>query len=91
MSDVISKRPTGTTLTIELPAIDAVPEALRDPEFVVYALAGTLYSQGEVSGKEARSLTGDSRRVFEEKMAHFGFPLLSDDAETIATELDVGF
>lgn len=80
--------PKATTLTIELPGEVEVPSDLRDPQFVRYALAGTLYTQGKLSGREARALTGDDRRHFELNMARYGFPLLPDDPETVAQELD---
>ncbi len=50
-------------LTVEL---DSIPPALRDPEFTRYLIAGGLYSKGILSGEQARQLTGDVRRVFEE-------------------------
>jgi len=50
-------------------------------------LAGTLYSRGLISGKDARSLTGDDRRAFEENMAKYGFPLMPDDEESVHQEL----
>ena len=83
------RRSTATdhTLTIKLPSSAKVPEVLRDSEYVRYVLAGTLYTRGLLSGKEARALTGDNRRTFEEKMARHGFPLLPDDEETAAREL----
>lgn len=73
------------TLTVELPSI---PPALKDPEFTRYLLAGSLYSKGMLSGEQARQLTGHPRRVFEEKMAHYGFPLMPDDEEEILAELN---
>jgi len=85
-------KPTKTsaahTLTIELPTSARVPDALLDPEYVRYLLAGTLYVQGKISGQEARSLTGDNRRAFEENMARYGFPLMPDDPESVAQELN---
>jgi hypothetical protein len=76
------------TLTIELPPSARVPEPLRDAEYVRYVLAGTLYSRGMISGREARALTGDDRRAFEENMAKYGFPLMPDDDESVAQELN---
>jgi hypothetical protein len=76
------------TLTIELPLSARVPEPLRDAQYVRYVLAGTLYSRGMISGRDARSLTGDDRRAFEENMAKYGFPLMPDDEESIAQELN---
>lgn len=64
------------------------PEALRDAHYVRYLLAGVLYVQGKISGKEARSLTGDNRRTFEENMARYGCPLMPDDPESVAQELN---
>lgn len=83
--------PTETrsqTLVIELPKTARIPEALLDTTYVRYILAGTLYVRGKISGREARSLTGDNRRTFEENMVRYGFPLMSDDAESVAQELE---
>jgi Uncharacterised protein family (UPF0175) len=76
------------TLTIELPLSARVPEPLRDAQYVRYVLAGTLYSRGMISGRHARSLTGDDRRAFEENMAKYGFPLMPDDEESVVQELN---
>lgn len=76
------------TLVIELPKTAQIPEALLDTDYVRYVLAGTLYVRGKISGKEARSLTGDNRRTFEENMARYGFPLMPDDPESVAQELN---
>jgi hypothetical protein len=54
-------------------------------------LAGTLYTRGELSGFEARSLTGDDRLTFERTMAQYGFPVMPDDSEAIAQELNAEF
>ena len=78
----------SNTLTIELPPTARIPEQLRDANFVRYVLAGALYARGMVSGREARALTGDSRRVFEETMAELGQPMLPDDPTTASEELD---
>jgi Uncharacterised protein family (UPF0175) len=80
---------TNNILTIELPPTARVPASLRDADYVRYVLAGTLYSRGLISGREARSLTGDDRRTFEETMARHGFPLMPDDEESVAQELNV--
>ncbi len=64
-------------LTIDLPSTAQIPDVLlRDGHYLRYVLAGTLYAHGKLSGKEARSLTGDSRRDLEENMARYGFPLM---------------
>ena len=73
------------TLTVELPSI---PPVLDDPEFTRYLIAGSLYSKGLLSGEQARQLTGDVRRAFEEKMAHFGFPIMPDHDDDIRDELE---
>lgn len=73
------------TLTVELASI---PPVLRDPEFARYLIAGSLYTQGILSGEQARQLTGDVRRAFEEKMARYGFPIMPDDEEEIVSELN---
>lgn len=72
-------------LTVELASI---PPVLRDPEFTRYLIAGSLYAKGVLSGEQARQLTGDQRRAFEEKMARYGFPMMPDDDEEILAELN---
>ena len=89
-TEVVEGKPAAAmknTLTIEWPPAARVPEPLRDSQYVRYLLAGTLYSRGMISGRDARSLTGDDRRAFEEKMAKYGFPLMPDDEETVSQEL----
>ncbi len=77
------------TLTIEFPTDTPLPESLRsDPEYLRYLVVGTLYTQERISGKQARELTGDSRRAFEEKMARYGFPLMPGGPDDIAAELN---
>ncbi len=58
-----------------------------------YLIAGSLYSKGLLSGEQARQLTGDVRRAFEEKLtlarqAHFGFPIMPDHDDDIRDELE---
>ncbi len=90
MAQPARSQPPVQTLTISLPSSAHIPEALLDADYVRYVLAGTLYLRGVLSGAEARSLTGDSRRAFEEKMARHGFPLMPDDPSSVAEELDAG-
>lgn len=73
------------TLNVELASI---PSVLNDPEFTRYLIAGSLYTKGLLSGEQARQITGDPRRVFEEKMAQHGFPLMPDDEQEILSELN---
>ena len=78
-----------TTLTIEFPATARVPEDLQaDQDFLRYAIAATLYTRERISGRQARELTGDPRRVFEEKMARYGFPLQPGRPEDLSAELN---
>ncbi len=78
-----------TTLTIEFPSTARVPDDLQaDQEFLRYAIAATLYARERISGREARELTGDVRRVFEEKMAHYGFPIQPGRPGDLAAELN---
>jgi hypothetical protein len=72
-------------LTVELTSI---PPVLQDADFARYLIAGSLYVKGMLSGEEARELTGDARRVFEDKMAHYGFAMMPDDDDEIRAELD---
>lgn len=71
-------------LTIELPAAASIPEVLKDTMLVRYLLAGGLYAKGVLSGKEARALTGDDRRTFEETMSRHGFPMMPDDDDDLS-------
>ena len=73
------------TLKVELATI---PPVLEDPEFTRYLIAGSLYTKGSLSGEQARQLTGDPRRIFEEKMAEYGYPMMPDDDEEILAELN---
>lgn len=76
------------TLTIEFPETAKLPEDLHvDQEFLRYAVAGALYTRGLVSGREARELTGDSRRTFEEKMSLYGYPLMPSRESDVQAEL----
>lgn len=79
-----SSRTTMSRLTVEL---GSIPPVLEDEEFTRYLIAGSLYAKGHLSGEEARQLTGGPRRTFEEKMAHYGFPIMPDDEEEILAEL----
>ncbi|MEM6796157.1 MAG: UPF0175 family protein [Acidobacteriota bacterium] len=75
-------------LTIHFPEGARLPQGLgQQQDFLRYAVVGSLYRRGLLSGRAARQLTGDSRRQFEEKMAEYGFPLLGNDPEDLATEL----
>jgi Uncharacterised protein family (UPF0175) len=79
----------GQTLTIEFPETAHLPADLQArQEFLRYVVAGALYTRGLVSGREARELTGDPRRVFEEKMAEHGFPLMPSRGEDVLAELN---
>ena len=91
MAEPARTRTTANRLTIDLPPTAQIPEVLRDAHFVRYVLAGNLYTRGMLSGKEARSLTGDSRREFEENMARYSFPLMPDDEEAVDQELNAEF
>ncbi len=79
----------GQTLMIEFPEAVPLPEKLRgDQDFLRYLIAGALYTNGTLNGREARELTGDPRRAFEEKMARYGFPLMPGREEDILAELN---
>jgi len=79
----------GHTVTIEFPATAHLPKNLQsDQEFLRYVVAGALYTRGLISGREARELTGDPRRVFEEKMSHYGYPLMPSRDSDIHAELN---
>ncbi|PSQ88062.1 MAG: hypothetical protein BRD43_05230, partial [Bacteroidetes bacterium QS_4_64_154] len=52
------------------------------------ALVATLYSNGKLSGREARQILGMSRRDFEDMLPRYGFSVLVDNEENVQTELD---
>ena len=52
------------------------------------ALVATLYSNGKLSGREARQILGMSRRDFEDMLPRYGFSVLVDSEENVQTELD---
>ena len=58
-----------------------------DKRYAMEALVATLYSNGKVSGHEAREILGLSRRDFEEMLPRYGFSVLVDSQENIDTEL----
>lgn len=75
-------------LLIDLPETAHIPEAIaRDQDHLRYLLAGALYMQKLVTEKEARAITGDPRRVFQEKMNRYGFCLMPDSDHDIDLEL----
>ena len=80
---------TEPTLTIRFPDSATLPPDLQsDQEFLRYAVVGALYTRGILSGREARELTGDSRRAFEEKMSQYGYALMPSTAADIRAELN---
>lgn len=83
-------RPTSNTITIEFPSSARLPSPVLggDQRYLRYLVAGALYANGTLSGREARQLTGDSRRAFEETMAEYGFPLMPDSPEDLEAELN---
>lgn len=58
-----------------------------DPTYLKDALVATLYHVGKLSEKEACLILGVSRRTFEALLPRFGFAMLADDPDTVATEL----
>jgi len=76
-------------VTIEFPESAAIPPGLEDDQdFLRYTIAATLYARERISGRQARELTGDTRRTFEEKMARYGYPLQPARPEDLAAELN---
>ncbi len=59
-----------------------------DERYAREALVATLYSNGKVSGREAREILGMTRRTFEEMLPRYGFSILVDTKENIETELN---
>lgn len=59
-----------------------------DETYAREALVATLYSNGKLSGREAREILGMSRREFEEMLPRYGFSVLVDSEQNIQTELD---
>jgi hypothetical protein len=78
-----------TKLIIEFPATAPVPEGLEaDQDFLRYTIAATLYARERISGRQARELTGDTRRTFEEKMARYVFALQPGRPQDVSAELN---
>ena len=76
-------------ITIDLPEGVQLPSGINvDQNILRYALAGVLYAKGLHSGKEAREITGDSRRKFEETMNELGFCLMPSREKDIDSELN---
>lgn len=59
-----------------------------DERYAKEALVATLYSNGKVSGREAREILGMTRRAFEEMLPRYGFSVLVDSSANIKTELN---
>ena len=58
-----------------------------DERYAKEALVATLYTNGKLSGREARQILGMTRRTFEEMLPRYGFSILVDSPENIETEL----
>jgi predicted HTH domain antitoxin len=72
-------------VSIDLPDRDDLDV---DERYAKEALVATLYSNGKLSGREAREILGMTRRAFEEMLPRYGFSVLVDSADNIDTELD---
>ncbi|WP_263792693.1 UPF0175 family protein [Salinibacter sp.] len=72
-------------VTIDLPDR---PDLEVDERYAKEALVATLYSNGKLSGHEARQILGMTRRAFEEMLPRYGFSILVDSDENIETELN---
>lgn len=59
-----------------------------DEHYAKEALVATLYTNGKLSGREAREVLGMTRRGFEEMLPRYGFSILVDTPENIETELN---
>jgi predicted HTH domain antitoxin len=71
-------------VTIELPdRFGGIDETYAREAFVA-----TLYSNGKLSGREAREILGMSRREFEDMLPRYGFSILVDNEENVQAELD---
>lgn len=64
-----------------------IPELDIDEQYAREALVSVLYSNGKLSGSEARQILGLSRRAFEELLPRYGCSILVDNDENIQTEL----
>jgi len=59
-----------------------------DERYAKEALVATLYSNGKLSGREAREILGMTRRAFEEMLPRYGFSILVDSPSNTETELN---
>jgi len=58
-----------------------------DETYAREALVATLYSNGKLSGREAREILEMSRREFEDMLPRYGFSILVDNEANVQTEL----
>ena len=75
---------THMKVTIDLPDRSGLDV---DERYAKEALVATLYTNGKLSGHEARHILGITRRTFEEMLPRYGFSILVDSPENIETEL----
>ena len=69
-------------ITIDLPERSSLDV---DERYAKEALVAALYSNGKLSGHEARRILGMTRRAFEEMLPRYGFSILVDSSENIET------
>lgn len=74
-------------VSINLPKHLKISEDV-ERDCLLHAFAGVLYTKGVVSGKEAREITGETRREFEENLPKYGFCIMPDTEEDINCELN---
>ncbi len=73
------------TVTLDLPNRSDLDV---DERYAKEALVATLYSNGKLSGHEARRTLGMTRRAFEAMLPRYGFSILVDSPENVETELN---
>ena len=72
------------TVTVDLP--DRADLDI-DERYAREALVALLYSNGKLTGHEARQALGMTRRAFEEILPRYGLSVLVDTPQNVETEL----
>ncbi|WP_420456312.1 UPF0175 family protein [Rubrivirga sp.] len=70
------------TVSIQIP-----DEAGVDARFLREALAAALYTTGKLTGHQARTMVGLTRRAFEEMLPRYGHSVLVDSESNLDVEL----
>ena len=84
----MSQMESGKTIAAEQVRLRGIGEA--QTKAASEATVASLYADGRLSGREARTLLEISRRDFEEMLSRHGVSVLIDTDENVRIELDQG-